>query len=54
MIFELLKKIFSNNKKRDKYVERQIKELKIRDAELAVFKEAEIKRNKWRLIKSIH
>ena len=51
MIFKLFKKIFFNNKSRDKSTEQLIKELKVRAAELAVFKEAESKRLKFRLAK---
>lgn len=51
MMFEWVKKIFFNGKKRDEYIERQIKELKIRAAELAVFKETEAKRLKIKLAK---
>ena len=51
-IFKGFKKIFFNNKKRDEYIERQIKELKIRAAELAVFKETEAIRLKARLAKA--
>ena len=52
MIFKLFKKIFFNNKSRDKSTEQLIKELKLRAAELAVFKEAESKRLKFKLAKA--
>lgn len=52
MIFNWLKKIFFNSKKRDTYVERQIKELNVRAAELAVFKQTEAIRLKARLAKA--
>ena len=45
MVFNWLKKIFFNNKN-SKHAESLIKELKVKAAELAVFKEREIKRLK--------
>ncbi len=47
-IEQWLERIFSN-KKRDERIERLIKETKVRAAELAVFKEAEVIRLKARL-----
>jgi hypothetical protein len=52
IIIKWFKKIFFNNKKKDESIERVIKELKIRTAELAVFKEAEAIRLKARLAKA--
>ena len=52
MILKWFKKIFFNSSKRDEYIERQIKELKLRAAELAVFKETEAIRLKARLAKA--
>ena len=52
MIFKWFKKIFFSNRKRDEYIEGQIKALKIKAAELAVFKEAEAIRLKVRLAKA--
>ena len=52
MIFKWFKKIFFNNKKKDESIERVIKELKIRAAELAVFRETEAIRLKARLAKA--
>ena len=52
MIFKWFKKIFFNNKKKDESIERVIKELKIRAAKLAVFKETEAIRLKARLAKA--
>lgn len=51
MIFEWFTKTFFN-KKRDDYIEKQLKELKVRAAELAVFKKTEALRLKAKLTKT--
>ncbi|GEM_PF-7116844 len=52
MLFKWFKKIFFSNKKRNEYIEKQIKGLKSRAAELALFKETEAIRLKAKLAKA--